>query len=67
MGPECVQRRRAHGPWADAPPAGDQAGEDRAGVLIRSGLGRRRLARELGIREHEARQLIEQHRAGVAA
>ncbi|MFR9803135.1 DUF2637 domain-containing protein [Pseudonocardia sp. RS010] len=60
--------------WADAPPAGDQAGEpgvevgeDRAAELIRSGLGRRRLAAELGIREHEARRLIEAHRAGVAA
>ncbi|WP_345423996.1 DUF2637 domain-containing protein [Pseudonocardia xishanensis] len=40
---------------------------DRASVLIASGIGRRKLAAELGIREHEARKMIQAHRAGVAA
>lgn len=39
-------------------------GQDRAGALIAAGAGRRRLARELGIREHEARALLVAHRGG---
>lgn len=48
--------------WADAPPVEEPAG-DRAAELIASGAGRRRLARELGVTEHEARALLAQHRA----
>ncbi len=47
--------------WADAPPAGP-SGRDRAALLIEAGVGRRRLARELGMSEYEARQLLEQSR-----
>ena len=47
--------------WADAPPAGPN-GRDRAALLIEAGVGRRRLARELGMSEYEARQLLEQTR-----
>jgi hypothetical protein len=32
--------------------------EDRVASLIESGAGRRRLARELGVTEHQARQLL---------
>lgn len=55
--------------WPQPPalaPAGDEAGEqpgdDRAAELIAAGAGRRRLARELDITEHEARQLLAAHR-----
>lgn len=41
--------------WDDAPPAGDT---DRLAALIAAGVGRRRLARELDITEHEARRLL---------
>jgi hypothetical protein len=51
--------------WETAPPAGDQPGDeagdevaDRAAALIDEGAGRRRLARELQISEHQARELI---------
>jgi hypothetical protein len=51
------------------PPADDPAGEDeptdeRSTVadLVAAGLGRRRIAKELGISEHEARELIARHR-----
>lgn len=47
--------------WADAP-AADSNGIDRAALLIAAGVGRRRLARELGMSEYEARQLLEQSR-----
>ncbi|MGD9525627.1 MAG: DUF2637 domain-containing protein [Pseudonocardia sp.] len=65
--------------WADAPPAGavpvddewderdDQpgaGGEDRAAELIAAGAGRRRLARELGVSEYEARALLAASRNG---
>jgi hypothetical protein len=47
--------------WADAPPvAAGSNGVERAAVLIAAGVGRRRLARELGMSEYEARQLLEQ-------
>jgi hypothetical protein len=63
-------------PWGDpgdAPPTGEEpapvspeAGEDRetdrAGELIASGAGRRRLSRELGISEHKAREMLAAHR-----
>ncbi len=38
--------------------AGDDRETDRAGALIASGAGRRRLSRELGISEHEARKML---------
>ncbi|MCW0215230.1 MAG: DUF2637 domain-containing protein [Pseudonocardia sp.] len=46
--------------WESAPPAGEPG--DRAVELIAEGAGRRRLAKELGIGEHEARQLLARHR-----
>jgi hypothetical protein len=51
--------------WADAPPVSEPDGADRAAVLISAGMGRRRLARELGMSEYEARQLLEQTRSGT--
>lgn len=45
--------------WDDPPPAGD---DDRAAALIAAGAGRRRLSRELGISEYEARRLLERAR-----
>jgi hypothetical protein len=47
--------------WSDAPPAG----EDRAAELIAAGAGRRKLARELHISEHAARELLTASRNGV--
>ncbi len=47
--------------WADAP-AVDSNGAGRAALLIAAGVGRRRLARELGLSEYEARQLLQQSR-----
>lgn len=47
--------------WADASPAGD----GRAAELIAAGAGRRRLARELAISEHAARELLAAHRNGA--
>lgn len=47
--------------------AGDQASDDRAAQLIAEGAGRRRLARELDITEHAARELLETYRNGGAA
>jgi hypothetical protein len=41
--------------WDEAPPA---SGGDRAAELIAAGAGRRRLSRELGVTEHEARRLL---------
>lgn len=41
--------------WDDAPVAVEP---DRIGALIAAGAGRRRLSRELGITEHEARRLL---------
>jgi hypothetical protein len=46
--------------WNDAPP--QSSGADRAAVLIAAGVGRRRLARELGMSEYEARQLLAESR-----
>jgi hypothetical protein len=46
--------------WDTAPPASGQP--DRASALIAGGIGRRRLAKELGVTEHEARQLLEASR-----
>jgi hypothetical protein len=40
---------------------------DRATELIAAGAGRRRLARELEITEHEARALLDAHRNGSAS
>jgi Protein of unknown function (DUF2637) len=47
--------------WADAPPAGTD--RDRVAELIAAGVGRRRLSRELGMSEYEARQLLERARS----
>jgi hypothetical protein len=46
--------------WATAPPTGRE--RDRAAELIAAGVGRRRLSRELGMSEYEARQLLERTR-----
>lgn len=46
--------------WEDAPPAQD----DRAIELITAGVGRRRLSRELGVSEYQARQLLDRARNG---
>lgn len=43
--------------WDSAPPA-EPGPTDRAAELIADGIGRRRLAKELGVTEHEARQLL---------
>jgi hypothetical protein len=51
-------------PGVDATPAGDRVGDDRVADLIAAGAGRRRVARELGIPEHQARALIDTHRNG---
>lgn len=59
--------------WDDPPPAGDldhdgdeREGDDRAAELIAAGAGRRRLARELGLSEHQARALLASARNGKA-
>jgi hypothetical protein len=44
-------------------PAGVPPREDRAAQLITAGAGRRRLAAELGIPEHQARALLASYRA----
>ncbi|GAA1843910.1 hypothetical protein GCM10009836_24110 [Pseudonocardia ailaonensis] len=43
--------------WDSASPAEPEP-SDRAAALIADGIGRRRLAKELGVTEHEARQLL---------
>lgn len=49
---------------ADTPSESRQEPQhDRAGDLIAAGAGRRRLSRELGVTEHEARQLLQRTRA----
>lgn len=48
--------------WATAP----AAETDRVGELIAAGVGRRRLARELAISEHAARELLDERRNGQA-
>lgn len=45
----------------------DLAGADRAAALIAEGAGRRRLARELDISEHQARELLAERRNGHQA
>lgn len=58
--------------WKTAPPTGEppvartEAPDDRAALLIAEGVGRRRLARELGVTEHEARALLDARRNGSA-
>lgn len=47
--------------WEVAPPA--RSDGDRAAELIAQGAGRRRLSRELGVTEYEARQLLARSRA----
>ncbi|WP_337826254.1 DUF2637 domain-containing protein [Pseudonocardia sp. UM4_GMWB1] len=46
----------------EQPPAAAEPDDDRAARLIADGAGRRRLARELDITEHAARELIAAHR-----
>jgi hypothetical protein len=46
--------------WDVAPPARSEG--DRAAELIAQGVGRRRLSRELGVTEYEARQLLARKR-----
>lgn len=79
-GPANLQHERAGEQTVeDSPAPGDEppavalhlapepAGrEDRAAVLIAAGAGRRKLARELGISEHEARELLAARREGVS-
>lgn len=48
--------------WATATPVQRTSEEDRAQKLIQAGVGRRRLSRELGVSEYEARQLLERTR-----
>ncbi|WP_433503218.1 DUF2637 domain-containing protein [Pseudonocardia halophobica] len=48
--------------WETAQPVSEPTVTDRAQALIAGGLGRRRLAKELGVTEHEARQLLEASR-----
>ncbi len=71
---ETLDERGLSLAWATAPAAepviDDQAGEDRAGEdraagLIAAGAGRRRLARELEISEHQARELLAATRNGA--
>lgn len=45
-------------------PAGEEPGDERVTSLIAAGVGRRRLARELAISEHEARELLARARNG---
>lgn len=52
--------------WGSAPSAAGPNGRDRAAELISAGVGRRRLSRELGMTEYEARQLLERTRRGQA-
>lgn len=54
-----------HDWWATAPPAGDGT-DGRASELITAGVGRRRLSRELGVSEYQARQLLDRVRNGTA-
>lgn len=48
--------------WDTAPPMGYFELPDRTRQLIEAGVGRRRLSRELGVSEYEARQLLERTR-----
>jgi len=48
--------------WDDAPPVALDETTQRAAELIAAGAGRRRLSRELGVTEYEARRLLERTR-----
>lgn len=48
----------------EVPPAGDEPGGDRAAELLAQGAGRRKLASELGLTEHQARAMIRARRNG---
>jgi hypothetical protein len=48
--------------WETAPAVHETPEQERAAQLIAAGIGRRRLSRELGMSEHEARQLLERAR-----
>lgn len=66
--PVMVDERGLSLNWADAPLPEDEAAggaaPDRADRLIAEGAGRRRLARELDITEHAARELLAARRNG---
>lgn len=49
--------------WATATPTESRHEGNRAAELIAAGVGRRRLSRELGLSEYEARQLLERTRS----
>jgi hypothetical protein len=51
--------------WATAPYADTPRG--RAAELIDAGAGRRRLAKEIGVSEYEARRLLAEQRNGATA
>lgn len=75
--PAPLDEHGSSGWWETAPPAalppGEPPGEagnapgGRVAELIGSGAGRRRLARELGVSEHEARRLLARSRNGGTA
>jgi hypothetical protein len=49
--------------WATAPPTETRRVRTRAAELIAAGVGRRRLSKELGVSEYEARQLLQRTRS----
>lgn len=53
--------------WQDASPVDPSYQRDRAAALIEAGVGRRRLSRELGMTEYEARQLLGRYRTDQPA
>jgi hypothetical protein len=59
----------AHGgePDRDVPPADPPPAGDRVARLLAEGAGRRKLARELSITEHEARALLAEHRTAQSS
>lgn len=67
--PEVIaQRKPAPAPsrpkrTSVAAPTDRTVSETRAAALLASGAGRRRISRELGVSEHQARVLLEQHAA----
>lgn len=70
--PHVANEHGPHPAWLTAPPAvvlpGDSSPApvpDRATELIAAGAGRRTLSRELGVSEHEARQLLTRSRNGT--
>lgn len=52
-------------PWDTTPPLAPPDDDERVTALIAAGVGRRRLARELGVTEHEARRLLDRTRPSI--